>query len=136
VQAIYKVAAPYQRSVVDRFSTVAAACRMAIEVGLLPWKVEDTEAGVEACVARWAAYDNFDPTVVAIVTFMNERQQWEGTASQLSKAINGDGAESLGRWLRKSDNVRRLKAAGFELVHSKAKTRERTKMIRIKRKAG
>ena len=54
VQTLYKVAAPYQRSVVDRFSTVAAALRMAIEAGLLPWKVEDTDVGVEACMIRSA----------------------------------------------------------------------------------
>ena len=133
VQAIYKVAAPYQRSVVDRFSTVAAACRMAIEVGLLPWNAEDTDTGIETCVTRWAAHDNFNLIVVAIVKFMHERQAWEGTATQLAKAINGGSAKSMGRWLQKSENERRLKAAGFELSCDKAKTRKRTRLIRIKR---
>jgi hypothetical protein len=133
VQAIYKVAAPYQRSVVDRFSTVAAACRMAIEVGLLPWNAEDADTGIETCVTQWAAHDNFNLIVVAIVKFMHGRQSWEGTATQLATAINGGSAESLGRWLQKSENERRLKAAGFELSCEKAKTRNRTRLIRIKR---
>ena len=53
MQAIYSLAAPYQRSVIGRFATVAAACRLAIEAGLL-WKDADTDADVEACVIRWA----------------------------------------------------------------------------------
>ncbi len=135
VQAIYQVAGPYQRSVIDRFATVAAACRMAIEVGLLPWKIEDTDADVEACVIRWADYDRLNPVVVAIIEFMGERQSWEGTASQLLTELNGavDSAESLGRWLRKSENVRRLKAVGFEIARTKDTTRNRTKLIRIER---
>jgi uncharacterized protein (DUF927 family) len=133
VQAIYKVAAPYQRSVVDRFSTVATACRMAIEVGLLPWNAEDTDTDIETCVTRWAARDNFNLIVVAIAKFMHGRQSWEGTATQLATAINSGSAESLGRWLQKSENERRLKAAGFELSCDKAKTRKRTRLIRIKR---
>ncbi len=67
LQAIYKAAAPYQRSVIDRFSTVAAACRMAIEVGLLPWNAEDTDS-IETCVTRWAAHDNFNLIVMASCT--------------------------------------------------------------------
>jgi hypothetical protein len=51
----------------------------------------------------------------------------------LATAINGGSAESLGRWLQKSENERRLKAAGFELSCEKAKTRNRTRLIRIKR---
>ena len=64
VQSFYQVAAPYQRSVIDRFATVAAACRMAIiEIGL-PWKAEDTDAAIEACVIRWAKHDNLNTVVV------------------------------------------------------------------------
>ena len=134
VQAIYRVTGPYQRSVIDRFGTVAAACRMAIEVGL-PWKIEDTDAGVEACVIRWADYDRLNPVVVAIIEFMGERPLWEGTASQLSTELNGavDSAESLGHWLRKSENARRLKAVGFEIAHTRDTTPNRTKLLRIER---
>jgi hypothetical protein len=134
VQAIYRVAGPYQRSVIDRFGTVAAACRMATEVGL-PWKIEDTDADVEACVIRWADYDRLNPVVAAIIEFMGERPLWEGTASQLSTELNGavDSAESLGHWLRKSENVRRLNAVGFEIAHTRDTTPNRTKLIRIER---
>jgi hypothetical protein len=132
VQAIYQLAGPYQRSVIDRFGTVAAACRMAIEVGL-PWKIEDTDADVEACVIRWADYDRLNAVVVAIIEFIGEQRLWEGTATQLLTELNGavHSAESLGRWLRKSDNVRRLKALGLEIEHTKDTTRKRTKSIRI-----
>jgi hypothetical protein len=60
---------------------------------------------------------------------------WEGTASQLLTELNGavDSAESLGRWLRKSENVRRLKAVGFEIAPTKDTTRNRTRLIRIER---
>ncbi len=42
------------RTVINRFALVAAALRMAIEAGLLPWAVEDTDLGVAACMVRWA----------------------------------------------------------------------------------
>jgi hypothetical protein len=134
VQAIYRVAGPYQRSVIDRFGTVAAACRMATEVGL-PWKIEDTDADVEACVIRWADHDRLNAVVVAIIEFMGEQRLWEGTATQLLTELNDavDSAESLGRWLRKSENVRRLNAVGFQITHTKDATRKRTKLIRIER---
>jgi hypothetical protein len=134
VQAIYQGAAPYQRSVVDRFGTVAAACRMAIEVGL-PWKSEDTDADMEACLIRWAEHVKMNPVVVAIVEFMHGRQCWEGTATQLSTGLNGavDSPESLGHWLGEAENVRRLKAVGFAIAHTRDKTRNRTKLIGIKR---
>jgi hypothetical protein len=125
--------------VVDRFATVAAACRMAIEVGLLPWQSEDTDAGVEACLTRWAENDKLDPVATAIVQFMEKRAPWEGTASQLLKDLsrlsNGviKSPESLGRWLKKSENVQRLKAAGFEIEQTRDETRHRTKLIRIGR---
>ena len=85
VQATYRAAIPYQRSVIDRFATVAAACRMAIKARLLPWDIEDTDSGIESCIARWAQYDNrLEPVIVAIIEFMDGRQSWEGTAQQLS----------------------------------------------------
>jgi putative DNA primase/helicase len=43
------------RSVINRFALVAAALRMAIEAGLLPWSVEDTDLGIAACMTRFAA---------------------------------------------------------------------------------
>jgi hypothetical protein len=41
------------RAVVNRFSLNAAALRMAIEASLLPWAVEEADAGVIACMRRW-----------------------------------------------------------------------------------
>jgi hypothetical protein len=139
VQAIYKVGVPYQRSVIDRFGTVAAALRMAIEVGLLRWKSEDTDAGIEACVVRWADYDKMNPVVIAIVRFMGERQSWEGTASQLLKDLsrlsNGvvESPEALGRWLKKPENLQRLEMAGVKIAETRDRSRNRTKLIRIER---
>ncbi|WP_336485192.1 DUF927 domain-containing protein [Methylobacterium nigriterrae] len=43
------------RSVINRFALIAAALRMAHEAGLLPWTSEDTDLGIAACMARWAA---------------------------------------------------------------------------------
>jgi len=42
-------------SILNRFALVAAALRMAIEAKLLPWQWDDTDLGVAACMARWAA---------------------------------------------------------------------------------
>jgi Domain of unknown function (DUF927) len=132
MQAIYSLAGPYQRSVVDRFATVAAACRLAIEAGLL-WKDADTDADVEACVIRWADHERLNTIVAAIVQFMLERQSWKGTASQLVTKLNGavDSPEALGRWLRKSENLQRLKLAGLEIAQGKDKTHNRSRLIRI-----
>jgi uncharacterized protein (DUF927 family) len=98
VQALYAVAAPYQRSVIDRFATVAAASRMAMGAGLL-WRNADTDADIEACAARWAEHENLHPVVAAIAHFMGDRPAWQGTASQLQTELNGaiDSPDSLGR---------------------------------------
>jgi hypothetical protein len=132
MQAIYSLAGPYQRSVIDRFATVAAACRLAIEAGLL-WKDADTDADVEACVIRWADHERLNTIVAAIVQFMLERPSWKGTASQLVTKLNGavDSPEALGRWLRKSENLQRLKLAGLEIAQGKDKTHNRSRLIRI-----
>ena len=39
-------------SILNRFALVAAALRMAIEAGLLPWSIDETDCGVAACMAR------------------------------------------------------------------------------------
>ena len=41
-------------SVINRFALIAATLRMTIEAGLLPWKPEDADAGILACMGRWA----------------------------------------------------------------------------------
>jgi hypothetical protein len=41
------------RAVVNRFALHAAALRMAIAAGLLPWTVEDADTGIIACMERW-----------------------------------------------------------------------------------
>jgi uncharacterized protein (DUF927 family) len=134
VQALYAVAAPYQRSVIDRFATVAAACRMAIDAGLL-WKNADTDADIEACLLRWAEHEQMDTVVAAIVHFMADRVSWQGTASQLMDHLHGaiDSAEALGRWLKDRENLQRLKLAGFQVVERRNKTRDRSRLIRIER---
>jgi hypothetical protein len=41
------------RAVVNRFALHAAALRMAIEATLLPWAIEESDAGITACMRRW-----------------------------------------------------------------------------------
>jgi uncharacterized protein (DUF927 family) len=41
-------------SVINRFALIASALRMTIEAGLLPWKPDDADAGILACMGRWA----------------------------------------------------------------------------------
>jgi putative DNA primase/helicase len=53
VAAVTEKAHPQVRAVVNRFALYAAALRMAIEVGLLPWSVAQADAGIVAAMARW-----------------------------------------------------------------------------------
>ena len=54
VAAVRATATIQVRTILSRFALVAAALRMAIEAGLLPWTYEDTDLGVAACMVRWA----------------------------------------------------------------------------------
>jgi uncharacterized protein (DUF927 family) len=44
---------PQVRVVINRFALWAAALRMAIEAGLLPWNIAQADAGIAACMERW-----------------------------------------------------------------------------------
>jgi hypothetical protein len=53
VLAVAAKAHPQVRAVVNRFALYAAALRMAIAAELLPWSVEEADAGIIACMQRW-----------------------------------------------------------------------------------
>jgi hypothetical protein len=55
VVAVAAKAHPQVRAVVNRFALHAAALRMASAAGLLPWTIEEADAGIAACMGRWAA---------------------------------------------------------------------------------
>jgi hypothetical protein len=55
VLAVAARAHPQVRAVVNRFALHAAALRMAITAGLLPWTIEEADAGIAACMGRWVA---------------------------------------------------------------------------------
>jgi hypothetical protein len=44
---------PQVTSVINRFALVAATLAMAVEAGLLPWLIADTDAAIIACMKRW-----------------------------------------------------------------------------------
>ena len=46
---------PQVRAVVNRFALHAAALRMAIAAGLLPWTIEEADAAIVTCMGRWVA---------------------------------------------------------------------------------
>ena len=46
---------PQVRAVANRFALLAAALRMAITAGLLPWTIKEADAGIAACMGRWVA---------------------------------------------------------------------------------
>ncbi len=73
--------------------------------------------------------------MTAIAQFMHDQGSWEGTASALLPELNGivDSPEALGRWLGKSENVQRLKLAGFEVAQYREASVMRSKLIRIER---
>jgi uncharacterized protein (DUF927 family) len=61
VVAVIEKAHPQVRAVVNRFALYAAALRMVIEAGLLPWSDVQADTGIVACMGRWAAQrDNLD----------------------------------------------------------------------------
>jgi uncharacterized protein (DUF927 family) len=61
VVAVFEKAHPQGKAVVKRFALCAAALRMAIEAGLLPWSAVNADAGIVACMQRWVAQrDNLD----------------------------------------------------------------------------
>jgi putative DNA primase/helicase len=53
VVAIAEKAHPQVRAVVNRFALYAAALRMAIDAGLLPWTAEEADGSIVACMNRW-----------------------------------------------------------------------------------
>jgi uncharacterized protein (DUF927 family) len=55
VATVTEKAHPQVRAVVNRFALCAAALRMVIEADLLPWTIAQADAGIVACMARWAA---------------------------------------------------------------------------------
>ena len=55
VVAVAEKAHPQVRAVINRFALYAAALRMAIVAGLLPWSVKEADAGIVACMQRWVA---------------------------------------------------------------------------------
>jgi putative DNA primase/helicase len=55
VITVIEKAHPQVRAVVNRFALYAAALHMAIEAGLLPWTIENADAGIIACMQRWVA---------------------------------------------------------------------------------
>ena len=55
VLAVAAKAHPQVRAVVNRFALHAAALRMASAAGLLPWTIEEADAGIAACMGRWVA---------------------------------------------------------------------------------
>jgi hypothetical protein len=134
--------------VIDRFATVAAGLRMAVEVGLLPWTIEAADTGIEACVVRWdEAQDDddesdvpTDPIPGAIAEFMAGRQSWQGSATELSGKLNGaaTSAESLGHALSEKSkrgraNRRQLKEALIVVATWRDDTPKRNKFIRIEK---
>jgi hypothetical protein len=44
---------PQVISVLSRFALLAVALAIAVEAGILPWTVTDTDAGIIACMQRW-----------------------------------------------------------------------------------
>ena len=63
------------RAVVNRFALYAAALRMAIEAGLLPWTIEDADAGIVACMGRWVAQRGNVDTAGEVVRAAREVEQ-------------------------------------------------------------
>jgi uncharacterized protein (DUF927 family) len=53
VQDIERRAQPQLRSIIHRFALYAASLHMAVEANVLPWSIEEADAGLIACLERW-----------------------------------------------------------------------------------
>jgi uncharacterized protein (DUF927 family) len=53
VQGVELCAQPHLRSIIRRFALYAASLRLAIDANVLPWTVEEADAGLIAVLARW-----------------------------------------------------------------------------------
>jgi len=61
VASIAERAHPQARAVINRFALLAAALRLAVAAELLPWSIEESDAGIAMCMRRWVALrDNID----------------------------------------------------------------------------
>jgi hypothetical protein len=56
VQDIERRAQPQLRSIIHRFSLYAASLRLAIAANILPWTLEEADAGLIAVLDRWVRY--------------------------------------------------------------------------------
>jgi hypothetical protein len=61
VQDVERRAQPHLRSIIRRFALYAASPRLAIDANILPWTVEEADAGLIAVLERWVKQrDNID----------------------------------------------------------------------------
>jgi uncharacterized protein (DUF927 family) len=75
VVAVATKAHPQVRAVVNRFALFAAALRMAIAAGLLPWAVNESDTGIVACMQRWVAQRGNLDTAGEIVRAAHDVEQ-------------------------------------------------------------
>ena len=69
------------RAVVNRFALHAAALRMAIAAGLLPWTVEEADMGIVACMGRWVAQRGNVDTAGEVMRAAREVERARGRPS-------------------------------------------------------
>jgi uncharacterized protein (DUF927 family) len=82
VVEITKRAHPQVTSVIGRFALLAVALAIAIEAGILPWTVADTDAGIIACMLRWSNQPvNIDPEDELRREIEHRRQAFAARAS-------------------------------------------------------
>lgn len=80
VAQIKSRAHPQVVSVVNRFALVAAALSMAIAADILPWCIDDTNAGIIACMSRWLSQrGNADAAGELLYEIRRRRQAFAAT---------------------------------------------------------
>jgi putative DNA primase/helicase len=72
VLAVATKAHPQVRAVVNRFALHAAALRMTIAAGLLPWSMGEADMGIVACMERWVAQRGNVDTAGEVVRAVRE----------------------------------------------------------------
>ena len=82
--------------VVGRFALLAAALAIAIEAGILPWTVADTDTGIIACMQRWVNQrGNVDEAGELLREIERRRNRFAATADDRLIRLAVDGRRRL-----------------------------------------
>ena len=118
VVAVAAKAHPQVRAVVNRFALHAAALRMAIAAGLLPWTVEEADMGIVACMGRWVAQRGNVDTAGEVMRAARQVER-KLAAGLRDRFIHINKSKSGNKWMpvREADEVKAENSRAFRWIY-------------------